>query len=326
MSDTQFTTFNAAGCVTRLIDAGQGPAVLLCHGFPETLHSWRHQVRALVAAGYRCLVPQLRGYAGSASPAAIDQYSVFDLIGDMVGVLDACSVNDAVIVGNDWGATVAWNAALARPDRFRAVAALGVPMMGRAPRAPTQLFPQTADAMFYTLYFQEPEIAERELEHDVRASLIKILWAASAEAGPRQAGDETPNPFGMVSRSAGLLGDLPLPARLPPWLAESDLDCYAADFSESGFRGPLNYYRNLDRNWELQRCLANRKVEVPALYMVGDRDPGLAIPGMDQIIAGMKQLVPDLRESITVSHCGHWLPQEKPVDLNAALLTFLGNL
>lgn len=309
-----------------LIEAGDGPLVLFCHGFPEGKRAWRHQVAALAAAGYRAVAPDMRGYGGSAAPAEADRYTVVHAMGDMVALLDALGEERAVIVGHDWGATVAWQAALMRPDRFRAVAALGVPMMGLPPLPPSQIFPRSDEALFYTLYFNEPGVADAEFARDPRLTLLKILHAASGEAGPRIQGDGTPNPFGMVRRNAGLLADLPTPAAPPAWLPEAELDGMAEAFSARGFTGALNWYRNLDRNYELQQAMAGAKVQVPALFLIGERDIGLSIPGMADIIAAMPALVPDLRGSQVLPGAGHWLQQERPEAVTEALLTFLGDI
>jgi pimeloyl-ACP methyl ester carboxylesterase len=310
----------------HLAEQGEGPVVLLCHGFPETGYSWRHQLPALAEAGFRAVAPDLRGYGGTDRPPEVDRYTLLHLVGDVVALLDALDVPRAVIVGNDWGATLAWHAALLRPDRFRGVVAMGVPMMGQPPRPPTELFPRTDDALFYTLYFQDPGLAEAELERDVRATLLKLLYAASGDAGPRQPGDGTPDPFGMVSRDAGLLAPLPLPASLPPWLTEADLDELTAAFEASGFRGGLSFYRNLDRNRELLTGFGGMRVEVPALYLVGERDPGFAMPGMRQIVDAMPALVPGLAGSHVLGGGGHWIQQEKPLEVNALLTSFLRSL
>ncbi|QGZ39897.1 pimeloyl-ACP methyl ester carboxylesterase [Pseudoduganella flava] len=311
----QYRNIDANGLRFAVAEQGTGPLVLLCHGFPETSYAWRHQIGALAAAGYRAVAPDLRGYGGTDRPADPQQYTVWHLVGDLVGILDALGETQAVVVGNDWGATVAWHAALLRPDRFRAVVGIGVPMMGRAPRAPSLLFPRTEEALFYTLYFQQSGVAERELEADVPATLRKILFAGTGEGGL--------NPFGMVDRAAGMLA--PLPDALPAWLTQHDLDTFAQSFAASGFRGPLNYYRNLDRNWELQGALEGLRVTVPALYLAGERDPGLAMPGMRAIVDAMPALVPDLRGSVMLP-CGHWVPQEAPALVNEALLGFLREL
>ena len=316
----------ANGLRMRVAEQGEGPAVLLCHGFPETARSWRHQIAALAAAGYRVVAPDLRGFGGTDGPADAGKYTILHLVVDLVALLDALGIDRAVVVGNDWGATLAWHAAMLRPDRFRAVAALGVPMMGQPPRPPTELFPRTADALFYTLYFQEPGVAEAELERDVRTSLLKILHAASGDAGPRAPGDATPNPFGMVSRDAGLLAPLPLPPAPPAWLPAGELDALVADFEASGFGGGLHYYRNLDRNWELAAAFRGMRVEVPALYIAGERDPGLAMPGMREIVAAMPTLVPALAGAHILEGGGHWIQQEKPAEANALLIAFLRGL
>lgn len=311
------------GITLSYLDAGEGPAILLCHGFPETSQSWHKQLPVLAAAGYRAIAPDLRGYGESSSPKSSDEYTAFHLVGDLIGLLDALSIERAVIVGNDWGATLAWQMALMRPDRIRGVVAFGVPLMARAPMPPTQIFPRSKEALFYTLYFQEPGLAEREFERDIPATLRRIYHAASGEAGPRRPGDGTPNPFGMVVPERGILQDLPEPSGLPAWLSNADFDAYAAAFARSGFRGGLNYYRNLDRNWQLQASLEGMRVEVPALFAIGSRDVGLSMPGMDRIIADMSKLAPRLQRCVTIDGAGHWLQQERADEVNALILSFL---
>ncbi|WP_323143805.1 alpha/beta fold hydrolase [Massilia phyllosphaerae] len=225
------------GVTLSYLEAGEGTAILLCHGFPETSQSWHKQIPALAAAGYLAIAPDLRGYGDSSQPLSVDEYTMFHVVGDLVALMDALSIERALVVGNDWGATIAWQIALMRPDRVSGVVSFGVPMMARSPVAPTQIFPRTKNALFYTLYFQEPGVAERELERDVRATLRKIYHAASGEAGARRPGDATPNPFGMVEPEHGMLRDLPEPERLPEWLSKDDFESYAASFARSGFRG-----------------------------------------------------------------------------------------
>ncbi len=307
----------------NIAEAGEGPLVLLCHGFPETSHAWRHQITALAGAGLHAVAPDMRGYGRTESPDETGAYTVFDLVADMVALVDALGEEKAVIVGNDWGATVAWQAALMRPDRFRGIVAMSVPLMGQPPVPPTKIFPATADHLLYVLYFQEPGLAEAEFERNVDVTLRKIYGAACGDAGPRLPGDGTPNPFGMVSRASGLLADLPNRETLPKWLPQADLDVFADAFKASGFRGGLNYYRNLDRNWELQKALAGLKVEVPALFMAGERDTGLAIPGMREIIDAMPGLAPGLRATQFVPGAGHWLSQERPEIVSRAIIDFV---
>jgi pimeloyl-ACP methyl ester carboxylesterase len=317
----------ANGIRLNIAEQGQGPLVLLCHGFPESWYSWRHQLGALAAAGFHAVAPDMRGYGKSDRPAAIDHYTIFHLVGDLVGVLDSLGARTAVIVGHDWGATVAWHAALLRPDRFRAVAALSVPFRPRGQVAPTSVMPRTADAQFYQLYFQEPGVAEAELEREARASVRSMLYGASGDAARGGgAGARANTDIGMVPRGSGFLRGPAAPATLPSWLTERDIDFYAAEFQRTGFRGALNWYRNIDRNWELLAPFAGAPVTVPALYVAGDRDMVVTFPGMDQLLANLKRFVPGLRNTLMLPGCGHWTQQERPAEVNAAIIDFLRGL
>jgi pimeloyl-ACP methyl ester carboxylesterase len=316
------------GISLHVIERGEGPVVLLCHGFPESWYSWRHQVGSLAEAGFRVVAPDMRGYGRSDRPEAIDQYTIFHLIGDLVGLLDALEAPTAVIIGHDWGAAIAWQAARLRPDRFRAIVSLSVPFRPRGPTRPTSLMPQTAEAQFYQLYFQKPGVAEAEFEKDPHLTLGAMLYRGSGEGvtaiRAAAASSGTAPGVGMVSRSSGWLPSSP-PA-LPSWLSEADLDVYAGEFGRSGFRGPLNYYRNLDRNWELMAAFDGLKVAVPALYIAGDHDMVVAFAGAAELIANMKQVVPLLRDIKMFSGCGHWTQQERPAEVNAAIIEFLRGL
>jgi pimeloyl-ACP methyl ester carboxylesterase len=226
-------TVDANGIRLHFAEQGEGPLVVLCHGFPESWYSWRHQLPALSAAGFHAVAVDMRGYGQSDRPEAIDHYTLLHLVGDMVGLLDALGVQQAVIAGHDWGAPVAWHAALLRPDRFRAVMALSVPYRPRSLVVPTSVMPQREDAVFYQLYFQKPGVAEAELERDVRQTFLKVLGG-----GPRER--PVSGPVGMVPRGSGFLSDRPAPATLPSWLTEADIDFYVHEFERTGFRGGLN--------------------------------------------------------------------------------------
>ena len=317
-------TIEANGIQLHVAEQGDGPLVVLCHGFPESWYSWRHQLAALSAAGFRVVAPDMRGYGRSDRPEAIDQYTLLHLVGDMVGLLDALGAEQAVIAGHDWGAPVAWHAALLRPDRFRAVIGLSVPFWPRRAIKPTTVMPRRDDAMFYQLYFQEPGVAEAELERDVRQTIIKLLFAASGDMPGSGAG--AGGHVGMVRRDGGFLGGMPSPATLPAWLSEADVDFYTGEFARTGFRGGLNWYRNIDRNWELMAPFAEAKIAVPALYIAGDRDLVVAFRGMDQVIAGLAHNVPNLRATIMLPGCGHWTQQERASEVNAAMIDFLRRL
>jgi pimeloyl-ACP methyl ester carboxylesterase len=320
MDEVSHRVVEANGIRQHLAEAGSGPLVLLCHGFPESWYSWRHQLRALAAAGFHAVAPGMRGYGGTDAPVEIDQYTLFHIVGDMVGVLDALGAERAVIAGHDWGAVVAWLAALLRPDRFRGVIGLSVPFRPRGPVRPTTVMPQTEDAVFYQLYFQKPGVAEAEYDRNVRAVFRSGTIAISGDAPPGT------RPFGMVPRQGRpFRWDAP-PPPLPSWLTEADVDFYTAEFTRTGFRGGLNWYRNIDRNWELLAPFAGLKVAVPALYVAGDRDPVITFPGFERIIANLKDFVPRLHATIMLPGCGHKTPEERPAEVNAAMLDFLRNL
>ena len=330
MSETTQRMIEINGIRLNIAEQGKGPLVLLCHGFPESWYSWRHQIEALAAAGFHAVAPDMRGYGKSDAPEAIDQYTIFHLVGDLVGLLDALEAQTAVIVGHDWGANIAWQAARLRPDRFRAVVALSVPFRPRGPVRPTSVMPRTADAQFYQLYFQEPGVAEAELERDPRATVRNMLYGASGDgaAAARAAaasGGAAPG-IGMVPKGGGFLRGSGAPATLPAWLSEADIDFYAGEFKRSGFRGGLNYYRNIDRNWELTAAFADVKVTVPALYVAGDRDMVVSFPGTDQLLANLKQFVPALRNIQMLPGCGHWTQQERPGEVSAAIIDFVRGL
>jgi pimeloyl-ACP methyl ester carboxylesterase len=306
----------ANGLRHHVLEAGSGPLVLLLHGFPEGSHSWRHQLGALADAGYHAVAPDVRGYGQTDAPPDIASYRMRELVADAAGLVEALGERTAVVVGHDWGAVIAWHCALLRPDRFHAVAALSVPLAPRPPAAPTVVLKQrTAGSFFYMLYFQEPGVAEAELEADIRRSLRLIYFNASGEGSPVG---------GFLGKPAGakLLDGMVDPPVLPAWLTEQDLDAYVADFQRSGFRGPLNRYRNMDRDWEELADVGDAKVTIPALFVAGEKDLVLVPDAVER----MKARVPDLRGVVLLPGAGHWIQQERPVETNAALLGFLGQV
>jgi len=321
----QHRTIEANGIRMHLAEEGSGPLVVLCHGFPESWYSWRHQLPALATAGFHAVAPDMRGYGATDAPDAIDRYTLLHLVGDVIGILDALGAETAVVVGHDWGAPVAWHAALLRPDRIRGVVGLSVPYRPRGTAPPTSVMPQTDDAMFYQLYFQTPGVAEAELERDVRGTLRRLLYSFSGEGFPSIS---VRSPFGgaMVAKKGGVLDGTVAPEMLPGWISDADIDVFAGEFSHAGFRGGLNWYRNIDRNWELLASHAGARVLVPALYVAGDRDLVVAFPGMDQLIANLSRFVPELRGTSILPGCGHWTQQERPTEVTDAILSFLKKL
>jgi len=280
-------------------EEGAGPLVVLCHGFPELAFSWRHQIPALTGAGYRVLAPDMRGYGGSSAPAEVEAYDIATLCADMTGLLDALGEEQAVFVGHDWGANVVWQLATLAPERVRAVAGLSVPFVPRAPAAPTPIMRRHLGEDFYIVWFQQPGVADEALARDVRRTLTTsrqwtAQWADEDGAEPRR----------------------------PEWLSEEELAVYVEAFERTGFTGGLNWYRNIDRNWELTEPVAERHVEQPAMFLTGERDPVRRFMPAE----AMHGWVDDLRAEIVVPGAGHWVQQQAPAAVNAALLEFLRGL
>ena len=319
MGEIKHRTVETNGIRMHVAEQGAGPLVILCHGFPESWYSWRHQLAALAAGGFHAVAPDMRGYGQTDAPAEIEAYTLLHLVGEMVGLVGALGETSAVIAGHDWGAPVAWHAALLRPDLFRAVIGLSVPFRPRGAMRPTAVMPQTDEAIFYQLYFQTPGVAEAELGRDVRTTMRRLAYSGSGNAP----GAEN---IAMVRRGGGVLDHTTDPDTLPPWLTAADVDFYAGEFGRTGFRGGLNWYRNIDRNWELLAPYAGAVVTVPALYIAGDRDLVVRFPGMDQLIANLSRFVPDLRGTSILPGCGHWTQQERPGEVTDAILSFLKKL
>jgi pimeloyl-ACP methyl ester carboxylesterase len=303
--------------------SGEGPLVVLVHGFPESWYSWRHQIPALAAAGFRVAAPDVRGYGGSDKPEPVEAYAIEEMCADIAGLIEALGERQAVLVGHDWGAPIVWNTALFHPEKVRAVAGLGVPHIGRGPVPRIQLFRRLyAGRFFYQLYFQAPGVAEAELEADVRASLRKIYYAASGEA--LSAG--LPGLLADKPADARLLDGVPDPDPFPAWLGEADLAFYVSQFERSGFRGPLNRYRTSELDFAQQAAVAGKRIEQPAAFIAGSLEPVLRfIPGVD-LIEQMRAQLGDLRLVRLIEGAGHWVQQERPAEVNAALLEFLRGL
>jgi pimeloyl-ACP methyl ester carboxylesterase len=282
----------------HVAELGEGRPVILCHGFPELSYSWRHQLPALAAAGYRAVAPDLRGYGESSAPAQVEAYDLLTVGDDLVGLLEELGEERAVFVGHDWGAMAVWQLALSHPGRVAAVVAMSVPFVPRPPAPPVEILRQTLGEDFYIVWFQRPGEADEALARDVRRTLT-----AREQWSPQwvQRDDRPPR---------------------PRWLTEEDLDVYVETFERTGFTGGLNYYRNLDRNWELTAQLAERRVEQPALFLTGSRDPVQRFAPLE----AMDGWVTDLRETVLVEGAGHWVQQERPAEVNAALLRFLRSI
>jgi pimeloyl-ACP methyl ester carboxylesterase len=276
------------GVALGVVDQGAGRPVVLVHGFPEIAYSWRHQLPALEAAGFRAIAYDQRGFGNSTKPPEATDYTLRQLIADYVALLDALDIEQATVVGHDWGSIVAWAAALTVPDRVESVVSLNVPYRGRCAGFPklSYLREHLADRFGYVLFFQDEGKPEAWFARDPQAALEGFYRGAAADPG---------------------------------FLSDDDLGVYVDAFVAGGISGPVNLYRNLDRNWDDFDHLANAVVEVPAMMIAADRDPVLPASLLD----GMDRWVADLRKEV-VADCGHWIQQERPETVNELLIDFLG--
>ncbi|MEW6440012.1 MAG: alpha/beta hydrolase [bacterium] len=303
-------------------EQGRGPLVILCHGFPELWYSWRHQLPALAAAGYRAVAPDQRGYGQTDRPEPIEAYDIFRLTGDMVGLVQALGEQKAVIAGHDWGAPVAWHCALLRPDIFRAVVLLSVPFLPRIPGdlRPTDLMKLMAgdENEFYQLYFQEPGKAEAELEADVGRTMRLVLYSLSGNPPPEKRWRF------IFPKTQNFLATATDPHTLPPWLTEEDLGVFTREFERTGFRGGLNWYRNIDRMWELTPFLNGARLRQPSLFVAGEEDSVITM--YRQAFDTLEENAPALKKKVLLPGAGHWVQQERPEEVNRILIEFLKGL
>lgn len=305
------------GIRMHYVEAGTGPLVLLCHGWPESWYSWRHQIPALAAAGFRVIVPDLRGYGDTEAPASIEEYDILHLASDLVGLVHAVGEDKAILVGHDWGSIIAGPTALLRPDIFHAVAHLSVPFLPRrAVRPLVRFFNLTREKHFYQDYFQQPGRVERELEEDVRRSLLGVLYSASGDCRRSDASFT----FASFPKNTRMVDNLAIPEKMPAWLTDADIDFFAAQFRKSGFRGPINFYRNFDRNWLLTPFLDKAKLRQPSIFIAGSLD-GVLLMAAEEV-KSMEENVPNLSGKHIIDGAGHWIQQERPEEVNKLLVDF----
>ncbi|XBI85839.1 hypothetical protein VPH35_093908 [Triticum aestivum] len=344
----------ANGIAMHVAESGpeDGPAVLFLHGFPELWYSWRHQMAHLSARGYRCVAPDLRGYGGTEAPADVASYTAFHVVGDAVALLDALGIRKVFVVGHDWGAIIAWYLCLFRPDRVTALVNTSVAFMrhvfiraGPDAVKTTDYFNQAYGPTYYICRFQvfcsspplliralstllctmhgdweltngdvvqEPGVAEKEFAPaHARHLMTRILSDRFSE---RAAGKEPKDGGGDDADAA-----------LPPWLTEADIDYFAAAFEKTGFTGAINYYRNMDRNWELAAPWADAKVTVPTKFIVGDGDLTYHYAGIQDYLhkGGLKADVPLLEELVVVPGAGHFIQQERAQEVSDHIYSFI---
>ncbi|NJL38584.1 MAG: alpha/beta hydrolase [Leptolyngbyaceae cyanobacterium SM1_4_3] len=306
------------GIKMHIAEQGQGKLVILCHGFPECWYAWRHQISAIAEAGFHVVAPDLRGYGQTDQPEPIEEYNILQLTSDIVGLVQALNQEQAIIVGHDQGAPLAWHCALLRPDLFKAIALLSVPYRPRTwdSQPPTETLKQIAgEQQLYVSYFQEPGQAETELEADVRRSLRMMFYSASGDAPPEKR-------WRLVfDQSETFLDSLSESEQLPSWLSEQDLDFLTQEFERTGFRGALARYRNLDRDWELTPFLSGAKLQQPALFIGGEFD--IAVTMNQDLINQLETAMPNLKKAVLLPKTGHWIQQERPKEVNHLLIEFL---
>ena len=308
------------GITLRAAVEGVGPLVLLVHGWPELWYSWRHQIRPLAEAGYRVVAPDVRGYGGSSTPQPVEAYAMAEMMAGLVGLIDALGEEQAILIGHDWGAPICWNTAALHPQRVSAVAALSVPYRKRSEVSQIEVWRKLyADKFFYQLYFQAEHVVEAELEADVRTALRKIYYSISGDA---------PSLDSWLDRPAhgGLLDAMIDPEPFPAWMTDEDLDYFVAAFETSGFRGPINRYRNQTRDFEMLPDMGTNPVHQPSCFIAGEKDVVRRfVPGRDAY-TNIDQNCTDFRFSRLISGAGHWVQQEAPEAVNGALLEFLAGL
>jgi len=315
-------TIQTDGLSFQILEAGEGPLVLLIHGFPELGISWRAQVEALAAAGYHVVAPDMRGYGGTDKPAETEAYSILHLVGDMVDLVRALGKDACVVIGHDWGAPVAWHCALMRPDLFIAVAGLSVPFQPRRPKGPPteamrMLSRRAGLGELYIVQFQD-SAQDRLFEADVGGALRKAFYSYDgATPADRRS-------TGFIAAGQTFLSEVPDDATLPPWMSQAHHAEYVAAFQAGGFRGPLNWYRNIDRNWAITAFLQDARIRQPSLFVVGENDPVRHYAGQHE--AGLLEWLTDLRGRHVIPGAGHWLQQEQPDAVSALLLEFLSEV
>lgn len=316
-----FRYVQSGDCVIRVAVAGAGPLVLMVHGFPESWSAFGHQLGPVADAGFTAAAIDVRGYGGSGKPHAIEAYDMQSIIGDLQAVADALGGGKAILVGRDWGAPIVWSSSLADPARFTAVAGMSIPHMGHgsAPMIDVARKMFTENGLFfYMVYFQDEGVAEAEFEKDVRDTIRRIYfnWSGDAPANGWPIGKKHGEPF---------LAGMADPGVFPGWLPPEEIDYLVSEFEGSGFRGPLNRYRNFHRDFAFMSRFAGQKIEQPALFMAGDRDVGIRMFGRD-VETRMRQHFADLRSFHMIEGAGHWNQQEKPEETNRLLLGWLKGL
>ena len=321
LSDIHHHDVDALGTRIHVAELGEGPMVLFVHGFPESWFSWRHQLTAVADAGYRAVAIDVRGYGRSHAPLAVEDYRMVCHVADNVGVVQALGETSAVIVGHDWGAPIACNSALLRPDVFHGLAILSVPYNPRGPIKPSDGFRMLGgDEDFYIEYFQEVGRAEAEIEENLRDWLLGFYHTASGDWSGRDDGKS----MATVAPGGRLRDRLDVPNEFPAWMSEADFEVYLSEFQRTGLTGGLNRYRNADRDWHDLAAWHLTPIRQPSLFLGGEKDGPTRWGGA--AIERFTINLPNLHKSMVIPGSGHWVQQEAADVVNAELVEFLGTL
>ncbi len=304
------------GITMRIAEMGEGPLVVLVHGWPESWYSWRHQLKALSEAGYHAVAPDMRGYGKTDKPKNIEDYDIKHLTADVAGIVDAMGEEKAFLVGHDWGSIVTWNTMLLYPEKFKALVSMSVPYRGRATSSPIDSMRKALrDNFLYIMYFQEWNVAEREFDNDPYGVLSRLYTSPDTPLADPEITDPKRGAGGWIPRRGA-------PLERPSWLSKEDLDYYVKEFTEAGFRGGINYYRNMHRNWEITPELAGKKVTAPVTFLAGEKDVVIRGASAEQLEKGMKSVVPNLQAVTLIPNVGHWVQQENAEATNKIMIDF----
>ncbi|KAK7264658.1 hypothetical protein RJT34_32268 [Clitoria ternatea] len=315
MEGVKHRTLSVNGINMHIAEKGEGPLILFIHGFPDLWYSWRHQIAALASLGYRCVAPDLRGFGNTDVPASPTAYTSLHVVGDLIELINAIADDEekVFVVGHDWGALMAWYLSLYRPDRIRALVNLSVVFTPRHPqRKPLDTLRAVYGNDYYICRFQEGGDIESEFAQIGTGRVLKEFLTY-----------RNPGPL-YLPKGKGFGHPIDAPIELPSWLSEEECNYYATKYDKTGFTGGLNYYRNLDLNWELTAPWSGDKVKVPVKFIVGDIDLTYNAPGTKDYIhkGGFKKYVPLLEDVVVIEGAGHFVQQERPDEINKHIHNF----
>jgi pimeloyl-ACP methyl ester carboxylesterase len=315
MAEITHRTLPVNGFDMHIAEMGEGPLVLLLHGFPECWYTWRHQLRALADAGYHAVAPDQRGMGETGGPDEPEQYTQLHLVGDVVALLTALDEGPVVVVGHDWGSPVASNLALWRPDLVRGLVTMSVPPVPRGDTDTLTTLDQIIGPTNYQRYFQLVGPAEAELDADALATIRRFYWGLSGDIGE-------PTTL-LLPEGGGVLDVLPEPPALPAWLTGDDLDVMGGLYASTGFHRALNWYRASTRTFELTAPWLGAVPRTPTSHITGDKDVVHRWPGIADLVAALPSVLPEHRATVILDGCGHWTGEERPDEVNEAFLAFL---